>query len=371
MRLEALQPFAPGLSAALPRLQRICRPASEFLSWWTVELAACVPPRLRGSLTRPGQVVELVVADGAATFTRRRGAQAQELARIGLARNEEGQARRALSQLRAQVRPKRSRIHLGIAEAQVLRRTIDLPVSVVENLREVLELELDRHTPFRPEEVYFDHRIAGFDDGGKRVLVELAVVPRKLADRALAVARALGFPPERVGIAGEDAISFLRTESDGEFEGQAHGKAARIALGAGIALLLVLPWFALKLTAQREQASVTALRQEAVETDALRKEIEELVNRNRALPLRKQNGPTLMAVLEELAGILPDGTWVAELHLEGTKLSLVGYSGSASALVAVIEESDLFSGPEFASPVMPDPMLHAERFHLIATVGGD
>ena len=95
-----------------------------------------------------------------------------------------------------------------------------------------------------------------------------------------------------------------------------------------------------------------------------------LLARNRSLPLRKQSKPTLMSVLEELANILPDGTWVAELRLDGAKLSLVGYSGSASALIAVMEESALFSQTEFASPVMPDPALHAERFHIVATIGG-
>jgi general secretion pathway protein L len=370
MRLEALQAFSPTFSDALPRLQRAMRPAQVFLAWWTGELRACVPPRLRGTVSRPGQVIELVVADGAARFSRRRGAQSEELGRIGLARNEEAQARRALADLRARIRPNRSRIHLGIAPAQVLRRTIDLPVSVVENLREVLELELDRHTPFRPAEVYFDHRIAGFDDDGKRVLVELAVVPRRLADRALSIARALGFPPERVGIAGEDGIDFLRAEGEIEADGPAQGMAARLGLAGGLALLLLLPWLALKMTEQREEARAAEMREQAAETDLLRKEVETLLGRNRSLPLRKQNGPTLMGVLEELATILPDGTWVAELRLDGTKLSLVGYSRSASALIAVIEDSYLFSATEFASPVMPDPTLNAERFHLIATVGG-
>jgi general secretion pathway protein L len=370
MRLEAIRPFAPTLVDALPKLQRLSRPVKEFLDWWTAELKSFVPPSLRGSLARPGQVIELVVADGAARFSRRRGAQIEELARIGLARNEEAEARRALSELRMHVRPKRSQIHLGIAPAQVLRRTIDLPVSVVENLREVLELELDRHTPFRPNEVYFDQRIAGFDDGGKRVLVELAVVPRRLADRALSIARALGFPPERVGIAGEEGIDFLRAESDADADGPAQGKAARLWVGVGVVLLLLLPWVALKMTQDREESRVIEMRQRAAETDALRKEIATLLSRNRSLPLRKQSGPTLMSVLEELASILPDGTWVAELRLDGTKLSMIGYSRSASALVAVIEESNLFSDTEFASPVMPDPTLNAERFHLVAIVSG-
>jgi general secretion pathway protein L len=369
MRLEALLPFAPTLTDALPKLQRILRPAKDFLGWWAAELRACVPPRLRGILVPPGQIVELVVADGAARFSRRRGAQSEELARIGLARNEEAQARRALSDLRRLIQPGRAHIHVGIAPAQVLRRTVDLPVSVVENLREVLELELDRHTPFRPGEVYFDHRIAGFDDGGKRVLVELAVVPRRLADRALSIARALGYPPERVGIAGEDGIDFLRAEEDGESDGPAHGRVAQLGIGLGVVLLLLLPWVALKMTQTREEGRMAGLREQAAQTDALRKEVQILLGRNRSLPLRKQTGPTLMSVLEELANILPDGTWVAELRLDGPKLSLVGYSASASALIAVIEESNLFSGTEFASPVMPDSTVHAERFHLVATVG--
>lgn len=370
MRFETLRPLAPALTEALSGLQWIWRPAKNLFAWWTTELVACVPPWLRGSLSRPGQVVELVIVDGAAKFTRRRGAHVQELARIGLARNEEADARRALAELRTQIRPKRTRIHLGLAPGQALRRTIELPVSVVENLREVLELELDRHTPFQPADVYFDHRIAGFDDGGKRVLVELAVVPRRLADRMLAVARALGFPPERVGIAGEDGINFLRTEGDGDTEAPGQTRGARVALGLGLALLLLLPWLALKFTERREEARVAELRQEAASTATLRSEVAMLLKRNRNLPLRKQNDPTLLAVLEELSRVLPNGTWVVELRLEVDKLSLVGYSASASALIAVIENSDLFTGADFASPVTPDPGLHAERFHLVATVGG-
>jgi general secretion pathway protein L len=370
VRLDAFGPLSPTLAEFLPRLRSMLRPAQAFFAWWTAELAVCVPPALRGVLARPGQIIELVVADGAARFTRRRGGHVEELAKIGLARNEEAQARRALSQLRAHIRPKRSRIQVGIAPEQVLRRTIGLPVSVVENLREVLELELDRHTPFRPGEVYFGHRIAGFEDDGKRVLVELAVVPRRLADRVLAIARALGFKPERLGIAGEDGIDFMRGEQEGDAETPGQSRVARIGLGVGLALLLLLPLLALKFTERREEARVAELREQAASTDTLRKEVEMLLKRNRELPLRKQTGPSLMAVLDELATILPDGTWVAELRLEGSKLMLVGYSASASALIAVIEESDLFSGADFASPVMPDPALRAERFHLTATVKG-
>src|SRR5919205_4483831 len=123
VRLESLGPLAPALAEALPGLQRIWRPIKDFFNCWTTELGQCIPARLRGSLSRPGQIIELTIVDGAAKFSKRRGSQTQELARIGLARNEEAHARKALAELRTRIRPKRTRIHLSIAPAQVLRRT--------------------------------------------------------------------------------------------------------------------------------------------------------------------------------------------------------------------------------------------------------
>ena len=92
------------------------------------------------------------------------------------------------------------------------------------------------------------------DFDGKRVLVELAVVPRRLADRVLAIARALGFKPERLGIAGEDGIDFMRGEQEGDAETPGQSRVARIGLGVGLALLLLLPLLALKFTERREEA---------------------------------------------------------------------------------------------------------------------
>ena len=48
------------------------------------------------------------------------------------------------------------RVVVALPPEQVLRKTITLPAAVEENLRQVLAYDLDRHTPFKPEEVYFD-----------------------------------------------------------------------------------------------------------------------------------------------------------------------------------------------------------------------
>jgi general secretion pathway protein L len=369
MRQHVLRPLAPGLAGAYEAWHRLRKPVQTFLSWWAAELAACVPPAVKGFLARPGQLVELVIINGAATFQTRRAGQIRQLARIGLARNEEAAARRMLEALRVAIRPGRTRIRLSLSATQVLRRRIELPVAVVENMREVLELELDRHTPFRPAEVYFDHRIAGFDDDGKRVIVELAVVPRRLADRALAIARALGYPPEQIGIEGDDGVNFLPAGgANADIDTRRQPRFARAAVAAAFVLLLALPWLALHRTLGQEETRVAELRQQAAAVDVLRHEIQTLLKRNRSLIERKQHEPTLVSVLDELSRVLPDGTWVSELRLDGNKLSLIGYSKSASALIGVIEDSKLFKETQFGSPVLLDPDIGAERFNILATV---
>ena len=48
------------------------------------------------------------------------------------------------------------RVVVSLPPREVLRRTITLPAAVEENLRQALTYDLDRHTPFKPEELYFD-----------------------------------------------------------------------------------------------------------------------------------------------------------------------------------------------------------------------
>ena len=110
-------------------------------------------------------------------------------------RTEEQAARRELLRVKRSLKSRRTRIVLALAESQVLRRTVELPAAASENLREVLGFEMDRHTPFKAEDVYLDHRVLGQDGQRKRMTIELLVVPRRVADRAMTIAEALGSAP--------------------------------------------------------------------------------------------------------------------------------------------------------------------------------
>jgi general secretion pathway protein L len=363
--------------AALTALaEKKLAPARRFLAWWIAELAACMPNAFKGAIERRSQTVEVTIAAGQAVFRERRGESWQQLARIGLRRTEEQAARRELLRVKRSLKSRRTRIVLALAESQVLRRTVELPAAASENLREVLGFEMDRHTPFKAEDVYFDHRVLGQDGQRKRMTIELLVVPRRVADRAMTIADALGIRPHRIGIAGEAGSGRAADLSRG-IEAVGANPSARpgrrrllMAAAAASVLLLLAPLALMRTILSHEEARLATLRAEATEVEALVKEAAALKLRNRFLVERKIAEPSLVAVLDELTRILPDETWAAELRFEDGRVSVTGYSHDAPALIGLVEASDFFSETQFSSPVVFDPGMEADRFDLLATVTG-
>ena len=74
----------------------------------------------------------------------------------------------------------------------MLRKTIVLPAAVEENLRQALAYDLDRHTPFKPEELYFDAAVVERDPRAGKIRVDLAAA-RRAQSSTPAVAHAAGW----------------------------------------------------------------------------------------------------------------------------------------------------------------------------------
>src|SRR5690606_19022067 len=121
------------------------------------------------------------------------GAELRELARLPLA--EPDALAPALAAALGDEQAELPRVLL-LPPAYVLRRVLTLPAAALDNLRTVLGFELDRQTPFKPEQVVFDSRVLPHEAGAKLVPVELALVPRERLQQALAglgpVAASLG-----------------------------------------------------------------------------------------------------------------------------------------------------------------------------------
>ena len=74
--------------------------------------------------------------------------------------------------------------------------------------------------------------------------------------------------------------------------------------------------------------------------------------------------PSSVIMLEALSQLLPDHTYVTELHLAGSKLQIVGITRDAPSLIPLIEQSKHFTRATFYAPTTRAPSDPGERFHI-------
>ncbi|MEE9139274.1 MAG: PilN domain-containing protein [Alphaproteobacteria bacterium] len=352
----------------------------RFFAWWLAELTALVPRRLR-RLARPGAPILVVEPSrGEVRFRLFRGERAREVGRVNLEGKDALEQRRAVAAAAKPVSLSKTEVALRLPAEQALRRTLDLPWMTDSDLRQALFFQIDRQTPFAPEEVCFDYRVSGRDPGAKRVTVEMTVVPRRVVDDAVAVASGWGLRPAIVDVAGEDpdAAPVLNLLSEA---GEPAAKTwsplntalALVALGLA-ALLVYVPLDRQRTAAETLVARVAEAQAQADEVIHLREEVERLDRESRFLAEEKRDYASVLAILDELTKTLPDHTWLFELKIQGREVRIAGYSSAASRLIGVIGNSSLFETPRFRSSVTQDPRSGLERFNLsfeIAERGGE
>ena len=345
---------------------------SRFFIWWFGELAACVPQGLRRVFWREPTVLAIATGDGDARVSLLKRDGVRELGRLALDRGRE--PRLQLTQLLRGVSLRDIETAILVPAATVLRRNVNLPLAAAENLREVLAFEMDRHTPFKANEVAFDYRIAGTDPDAKRINIDLAVVPSDAVEQARLVAATLGLALDRIGVAGnahetERSFNFLPAQRAGRSATQQRLAIAFAILAVILAIVAVyMPLLVKKRTLAAYEAQLTESRSAALETEALKKRLAAKLEHDRFLIDRRAMIPSATVMLADVTDRLPDGTWLVQLHWQGDKIVMAGYSPSATPLIAELEDSDLLSEVRFGSPVTSDSRVGRERFNITAAV---
>src|SRR5215472_13208937 len=153
----------------------------RFWRWWMSELAPLLPGASRAAFQRrfARPVIQLAddqvvfwrpeVVNGAARLTVTEsvalGSDAVAVAAAGRA----AVARLAASASGGIAAPK---VIIALGPRQILRKELTLPAALEENLAQALAYDLDRHTPFRPEQLYFDATVIARDAARKTLRVD-------------------------------------------------------------------------------------------------------------------------------------------------------------------------------------------------------
>lgn len=350
-------------------VRRASASARTAYSWWIGELAGMVPDRVANILT-PAQLRLIVaVRDGTIAFRAVNRKHDRDLGRFALTEIPKADRQRTTRGLLG--RQHFSSVKLRLHPSDVLYKSVELPAAAEPNLRDVLALDMDRQTPFRAEDVYFDAAVRERRDEDKRILVDLYVAPRTVVDLALEHLRDCGLEADGVEVAtagseGTPPIDLMRRGG-----GTSSRRLRPIAmLGLGIlALALFVAVVSLPAARQRQAAEslkteMEAAREEAQATTGFREEIDSIIRRNAFIEAKKREHPQFVEVLAELTRILDDDTWLIRFHGREAELQIFGYSQAASALIGAIEGSAMFEQAAFRAPVLRDPREDAERFHI-------
>ena len=357
-RLDALSPTFSRLA-----LRYAQSPLPAFFGWWGGQLRSLLPARWQQALEVRDAELWLRVDHGSADGAR-------ELARLPLQPPEA--LPDALDAALDDTLRERRRVLL-LPGGQVLRRRLQLPLAARDNLRAVLGFELDRQTPFRAEQVHFDSRVLGLDEGARSLPVELALVARepvqsalaRLGPRAGALAAVHAAAP-----AGRLGYNFLPPE-------QRRRRVHRLlwinlALAAASLAFLVLAMGQLvdnrRAAVASLQADADAQREAARAVAGLRGSLEEAVAGANFLAVRKAGQPSVVDLLLNLTRALPDDTFIERFNLTGTTLSMTGQSTQAAQLVERLRQAPGLRDAALSGAIQPDARSGKDRFNISAQV---
>jgi general secretion pathway protein L len=344
----------------------------RFWRWWIGELAPLLPSASRIAFQRRFVRPVIEFADGEAVFWRpefgvgpTRLVIVEKVSLTGDAAAVLAAGRAAVARLAADASgglaaPK---VVIALSSRQVLRKELTLPAAVEENLAQTLAYDLDRHTPFRPEQLYFDAVVVSRDAAKKTLRVDWAAALRSIVDDARKQVEAWGAVPRAV-VPGPPATAaklnlipdIARPRPLEWRRWQVWAPAAivaTIALAAVIVPLAQKRQYAIALNALSAEAG-----QQAQAADAVRQQLEVLQNDYNYVLAKKYAYPSLVHVLDEVTRTLPDDTWLTQFELKtggrGKELQrdlyLRGESGNAGKLIALLEDTKLV---EQAAPRSP------------------
>ncbi len=360
---------------------------AAFWEWWSAELATFVPRTARAAVKRRRlRPVLAFDADHAALWrpvAGEHGIEMQPVVSIPLA-GDAATGRAALDSVPRVVYGGASapaRVAVALPAKSVLRRSLVLPAAVEENLLDALTFDLDRHTPFKADELYFDATVTGRDPSRNEIRVELAAARRAIVDRAVAQAESWGatvvaVTPEPGSTTDPSRLNLLPAERR-----LAPGAGAWLRIWAPLVLLLALCAVAVALPVWQKREYAIALlrivdgaRGQAAVSEGLRTQLERETS-DYNFPLeRKFAFPSSVQVLDEITKLLPDDTWLTQMEVKTQtrgkdtqrELLMRGESGNAGRLITLFEESKVFTQAAPRSPttkIQPGP---GEIFDLAA-----
>lgn len=340
--------------------------SQRFLNWWAQELMGMLPTRSAGMRTQDtthiivsldGEAPEVLVEtpkQGLALFAATSGSLSDHL-------------REALS------RWPKSAVRIRVGEHQCFKRTTLLPAGAHREYGQILDLELERDTPFPAGSTLGGYRLVGRPDRQGMQQVEHFVVKKTLIEDALNTIRQVGGIPDGVDCWDTDRLTSIpillplqvTAEPKSHLRRRTGLMALIIALSVSATWQLVARQHAAITELEAQAAFLTPSAEDAIaRAEAVRKLVD---TTERLIALREMRLPASV-VLDRVTRALPDNTWIDAFKIDHDSIEISGFSQAASALLPLLESAACCSDVRLLGPVRYDADHDRERFQIKARI---
>lgn len=343
-----------------------------FFQWWLAELGALLPERLKAGMEHARRrVVMRLDGDELAVMVYEAGS-LQELDVFSTAQDPRLQQQRFVDLLAERELNEVAR-DLLLPEDRVLRKRVVLPVAAEANLRQALAFEMDRQTPFRADDVFFDYRLLDRDRDAGQLKLELVVTQKQPLVRDIQQLEPLGAAPGGVDVevGGEPmGVNLLPLDMRQRII-NSKSRANRTLGIALIALLLLV--MAQSIWLRQHQLdevgeAIDEVREEAMQVQQIRDRIADAAEAAGFLHQRRASAPPTVEVLAEVTRILPDDTFLDRLLISAESVQMQGKSDNAQRLIELVNGSPMFTDAAFRGSTRLDTRSRKEIFDINASL---
>ncbi len=352
------------------------------IKWWCGEIRSLVPARLEKALL--GDTRELFIRFDGTRYQFGIAERGQVAAYQPFeldATNNSDPPEGDTSELDDLLVSEASRQTLVLGGGVILQCRTTLPAAVGSSLVEVLDVEIDRLTPFSSHDLYYAHAVQDSPQDPRSIEVELHYSPRETIDRVLAQLSGLGLNPRRVvpelgqGRAHDADLNILRS-TKGPAGDNVRKRLLTLALVSTVVALVGLNlflWFQNKGSSIEDiEQRIAVLQEAAADAESVRESIIAKEHDLGFLARERDEVPYALELLERATRLLPDDTHLLQYRWKAPSLTLTGLSGDASRLTTVFESDAHFDSARFTTAITKDARSGLDRFDLqvLLAVGG-
>lgn len=346
--------------------------------WWTAELAALVPARLK-RMSVPSQRVVLQFTANTLELYEPKADRLKFVDRIDLSHDATDNGR--MTTLLAKLPGRNRQIVLMLASKSALLRKAMFPAATEENLRAVTGFELERLTPFKAADAAFDVKLlkrvpARAEGETDQIEVAVAAAPRRLVERELGKLKAAGIKVDAVAVESDllgmpPYLDLLPPEERAAPSGARH-RAVNFGL-ALLALLMLLAVVVWPIWQKRERVAalipiVERAKAGSEVAERTQRELERRVDEYNFALAKKHAQVPIIEVLEQVTKLLPLTGWVNQFEIKPTKtgreLIVQGEVAQGTKVIELFEQSGLVQNTTFKSPETRGAAPNMNRFHV-------